>query len=94
MLKTASQNYTKYHWGVDPDKLILLDKRIIIPSNLIMLGVLKGVLYQTTKKGDNPNTVYMHTFKDPCPYLASDEKMRNLYIIGGSYKIEPRGIVN
>ena len=93
-IENANKEYEKYHWGLAPDSLVVLDKRIIIPSTLVMLGVLRGVLYQTTKKGDNPNTVYLHTFKDPCPYLTADAKMRNLYMVGGSYKIEPRGIVD
>jgi len=93
-LKKATTNYNRYHWGRNPDQLILIDKRIIIPSNLVELGILRGVLYQTSKKGDPDNTIYIHTFKDPCPYLVCDSDMKNLYIIGGSYKIEDRGIVD
>jgi len=93
-IKTAINRYSDYHWGKAPDKIELIDKRILIPDTLVVLGVLRGLLYQTTKRGDPSNTIYIHAHKKPYPYLCSDVEMKNLYIIGGSYKIEDRGIVD
>lgn len=93
-LAEAEKKYKGFHWGGIPDEVHLLEGRIIIPDTLVVLGVLRGLIYQTSKNGDPSETFYIHAHKMPCPFLCCDIKEKDLYIIGGSYKIEDRGIID
>jgi hypothetical protein len=67
-----------------------------IPAKLVQLGTLEAVTY-STRKGGERLADYIHRFGEEGgkkPTLAADPSSRKLHIVGGSYKIEPRGIVD
>jgi hypothetical protein len=67
-----------------------------VPEVLTEIGELEAVTY-ATKKGKEPITSYTHDFGEEGgkrPRLTYDPKARKLHIVGGSYKIEDRGIVD
>jgi hypothetical protein len=60
-----------------------------IPDVLVDMGALRGVVY-TKDLGDAKRT-YIH-FMDDAPRLMCDPEGRQLYVLGGSYRITRRGI--
>lgn len=77
-----------------PTKVMPLDiDSRTIPAVLARLGELKGVIYISDKWGDGKQS-YIHNFKaSDRPILATDSDGTHLYILGGSYRIKPEGIV-
>jgi hypothetical protein len=59
---------------------------------LAPLGELRGVIYRPYRgfTGEAPRN-YVHFFDQP-PMLAADAAGRRLYILGGRYRLTPRGI--
>lgn len=64
----------------------------LVRSRLAPVGELRGVIYRPygTFNGEAPKN-YVHFFQQP-PVLATDPAGRRLYIIGGRYRLTPRGI--
>ncbi|HTP98179.1 MAG TPA: hypothetical protein VMN56_02555 [Casimicrobiaceae bacterium] len=60
-----------------------------IPSVLVDLGALRGVVY--TKDHGRARRTYIHFMEDP-PRLLCDAGGRRLYVHGGSYRVTQRGI--
>lgn len=83
------------HWGIPARKAT----RVRVPhvgGALAQLGTLEAVEYSTNKKGDGQST-YRHEFGEDGgrkPKLAVDPTSRDLHIVGGSYLVERRGIVD
>ena len=92
-LERCLEEYEKFHWGIPP-KEVLVFKVKRIPKVVYVLGKLYAVIYDTIKGGDRKPTLYIHPFDSPKPYLVSDAEGRQLYIVGGRYRVEPRGIVH
>lgn len=91
----AAQLYRELHWGIKPRRLrkVRVARR---PKALAELGRLESVTYATHKRGDGPSS-YTHEFGEEGgrrPSLAVDTKNKRLHIVGGSYRVEPRGIVD
>jgi hypothetical protein len=86
--------YEEAHWGLPSHGSSSLD--VGDPRRnrkLVSYGALVSVVY-LTKKGDDPAlTEYEHKFKGPLPLLAFGSKDGKLYIAGGGYVCEDRGIV-
>ena len=61
------------------------------PPVLVQLGRLKGVIYSSDKGEGNRVRTYIHFMETP-PLLASDPAGRQLYVIGGNYRVTERGI--
>ena len=61
----------------------------VLPEVLVDLGALRGVVY-TRDHGDARRT-YIHFMDDP-PRLLCDTDGRQLYVLGGSYRVTRRGI--
>lgn len=92
-LDAAERAYREFHWGDEPDATIEAEIPRIRPGDVLpVLGELVRVDYQARKAGDL--ATWWHPFKAPRPLLAStcDAEPR-LVIVGGGYRIEPRGIV-
>jgi hypothetical protein len=86
--------YKGSHWGLEPTT----DAKRDVPepgdnAKLIGLGELVSVTYRTKKKGDRRDTDYVHKFEKTRPVLAYGDKDGRLFIAGGDYKVEARGIV-
>lgn len=93
--KVAADLVDDLHWGIPARK----ETRVRVPhvgGALAELGQLVAVEYATTKKGDGYST-YRHEFGEDGgrkPRLAVDPRTRDLHIVGGSYRVERRGIVD
>jgi len=91
----ASALWEDLHWGLRPRQRLSV-RRPNIGRALTALGRLEAVEYSTNKKGDGPS-VYRHEFGEDGgrkPHLAVDPASRDLHIVGGSYRVERRGIVD
>lgn len=62
----------------------------LMPSVVVEIGRLAGLVYRSSKWVGRPRT-YIHFMDDP-PRLVSDVTGRRLFIVGGSYRVTPRGI--
>ncbi len=62
----------------------------VIPPVVIQLGELVGVIYRAAKGGVGPRT-YVH-FMETRPRLVAAPDGRQLYIVGGRYRVTGRGI--
>jgi hypothetical protein len=60
-----------------------------IPQVLVDMGALRGVVY--TKDHGKAKRTFIHFMDDP-PRLLCDAKGRQLYVLGGSYRVTRRGI--
>ncbi len=64
-----------------------------MPKSVMVIGVLTGVEYTTTRKGKAE--LYRHEFSAGSrPFLCADGKNGQLFIIEGRYKVTARGIVD
>ena len=93
--KRAADLFRELHWGIPAKKSVRARKPHAGPA-LADLGELVAVEYSTNKKGDGPS-VYHHSFGEEGgrkPRLAVDPESRDLHIVGGSYTVEERGIVD
>lgn len=62
----------------------------LMPPVVLEIGRLAGLVYRSNKWVGRPRT-YIHVMDDP-PRLVSDVTGRRLFIVGGSYRVTPRGI--
>lgn len=62
----------------------------LMPPVVIEIGRLAGLVYRSSKWVGHPRT-YIHFMDDP-PRLVADVTGRRLFIVGGNYRVTPRGI--
>jgi hypothetical protein len=63
----------------------------MIPNVLVKLGQLRGVIYSSDKEQCGRPRTFIHFMETP-PLLASDADGKQLYIVGGKYRVTSRGI--
>lgn len=91
----ARERYRGFHWGRGPRKAVRVATSPR-PGELVELGKLEAVTYSTTK-GDEGFEHYEHAFGEDGgkkPVLAMDPDTDRLHVVGGSYRVEDRGIVD
>lgn len=62
-----------------------------MPPVVVELGELVGLVYRSDKGRPGRWQPYIHLMQDP-PRLVSNVQGTQLYIVGGSYRVTPRGI--
>jgi hypothetical protein len=62
-----------------------------IPNVLVHLGSLKAVIYRSDKGSLGRPKTYIHFMETP-PQLTCNPEGTQMYIIGGRYRVTPRGI--
>jgi hypothetical protein len=95
-LERARSFSKKFHWGLEPAPKAKRARVPHAPRALTTLGRLKTVVYATEKAGDGWSE-YEHDFGEDggrVPELAVDVDTGKLHIVGGSYRVEERGIVD
>jgi hypothetical protein len=75
--------------GFAPPRVAIRRVDRTIPEVLVDMGALRGVVY--TKDLGGTKRTYIHFMDDP-PRLMCDAEGRQLYVLGGSYRITRRGI--
>jgi hypothetical protein len=65
--------------------------RRVVPRLLVHLGRLRGLIYTSDRGRRGRERTYIH-FMETAPRLACDPRGTQLYILGGSYRVTPRGI--
>ena len=74
-----------------PDRVRRVAHGRVMPPVVVELGRLVGLIYRSDKwQAGRPRT-YIHIMRDP-PSLASDIQGRQLFLVGGSYRVTPGGI--
>jgi hypothetical protein len=63
----------------------------LMPPVVVELGELVGLIYRSDKGQPGRPQIYIHRMEDP-PRLVSNIEGTQLYIVGGSYHVTPRGI--
>ncbi len=63
----------------------------VIPPVVVQLGDLVGLIYRSDKWLPGHPRTYIHFMQDP-PRLTSDVAGRRLFVVGGTYRVTPRGI--
>lgn len=74
-----------------PSCVRVVDHFRVIPPIVVELGELVGLMYRSDKGQPGQPRTYIHRMEDP-PRLVSNIKGTQLYIVGGSYQVTPRGI--
>jgi len=82
--------FSRFH-RLSPDRILRIRCRRIIPRVLVQLGRLRGVIYSAEKGCRGRPKTYIHFMRRP-PLLACDARGRQMFILGGRYRITPRGI--
>lgn len=90
-IRAARRDFKAFHWGNKSTEILAASVPDIRPGDvLVVLGELATVEYDTAK-GDEDGR-YVHPFEDDRPLLCCTKEGR-LVIVGGSYRVTPRGIV-
>jgi len=88
--KEARREYERVHWG-DKGTRPSIPGRVFAGGRVRIIGTIRSVVYTTQKGGDADLTDYDHAFEGERPVLGKSDGL--FVILGGSYRVEPRGIV-
>lgn len=86
----AARLFRRYHC-FDPSGVVLATHDRVIPPLLVHLGWLRGLIYQSDRGSPGTSKSFVHFMKSP-PRLACDPDGRQLYLVGGRYRVTRRGI--
>ena len=89
-LHTARQLFERFHSFAPPHTLRRPCRRLM-PKVLVNLGELRGLIYSSDKEQCGRPRTFIHFMETP-PLLASDATGKQLYIVGGNYRVTSRGI--
>ena len=88
--KSARSLFDEFH-SFPPLEVIREPCRRVIPKVLVHIGELRGLIYSSDKGRKGRPQTYIHFMEEP-PRIACDPEGKQLYIIGGNYKVTARGI--
>jgi hypothetical protein len=74
-----------------PPSLVHCRCRRVIPRVLVNLGELRGLIYRSDRGQRGCPRTFIHFMEKPAT-LACNPSGRQLYILGGSYRVTRRGI--
>lgn len=74
-----------------PTRAIIVRHPRVMPPVVVQVGALVGVIYRTDREGPGSPRNYVHFMKDP-PTLTSSLDGTRMFIVGGRYRVTPRGI--
>ena len=89
-LRSATKLFRQFHCFAPPEVIIEPCNRIL-PKVLVNLGELRGLIYRSDKWNRGRPQTYIH-FMDTPPRLTCDPEGKQLYIVGGNYRVTRRGI--
>ena len=88
--KTAQELFERFH-SFAPPKTLRRQYPRLMPKVLVNLGELRGLIYRSDKEQCGRPRTFIHFMETP-PLLASDPEGKQLYIVGGNYRVTARGI--
>ena len=65
--------------------------RRLVPPVLMHVGELRGLIYRSDRGRCGMPRTFIHFLRTPAR-LACDPEGRQLYVLGGDYRVTPRGI--
>jgi hypothetical protein len=71
--------------------IVMIQHSRVIPPVVVELGELVGLIYRSDKDQPGQPQTYIHFMEEP-PRLVSNIEGKQLYIVGGSYRVTPQGI--
>ena len=86
----ARELFQRFHC-FSPQRLIRLHQDRTIPKVLAHVGELRGLIYRSDRGQRGQPRTFVHFFQNS-PLLASDPRGKQLHILGGNYRVSPRGI--
>lgn len=89
-VRNGAELFEMFH-RFKPSKLVRRGCHRMIPNVLVEVGRLKAVIYSSDRGQRGVPRTYIHFMRMP-PTLACDVAGKQLYIIGGRYRIGRRGI--
>jgi hypothetical protein len=89
-LEPARQLFERFH-SFPPDRDLRRRCRRLMPKVLVNLGELRGLIYRSDKEQCGRPRTFIHFMETP-PLLATDASGKQLYIVGGNYRVTSRGI--
>lgn len=89
-LRAGCRRFAVFH-RFPADKVFRAWCRRVIPKVLVHLGRLRALVYSSDRGARGCPKTYIH-FMETHPQLACDPAGRQLYILGGRYRITERGI--
>src|SRR5262245_7112226 len=77
--------------GFEPSRVLHVRHPRVIPPLVVELGELVGLMYRSGKGRPGQPLTYIHRMENP-PHIVSEVAGTQLYVVGGSYRVTPRGI--
>ena len=74
-----------------PSSIVIVRQSRVIPPVVVDLGELVGLIYRSDKARPGHPQTYIHFMEEP-PRLVSNVEGRQLYFVGGSYRVTQHGI--
>ena len=91
-MKNADKAYTDWHQFEADRELIIEIDNFKLSDQFIRLGTLPEIAYKSDKWQKGNPVEYLHKFGRKKPYLLAHPTARIMLIVGGGWKITPRGI--
>jgi len=89
-LPSAWRTFEQFHC-FQPRQIDRVPLTRVIPKVLVQLGELRGLIYRSDRGQRGRSRTFVHFLESPTA-LACDPSGRQLYIVGGNYRVTPRGI--
>jgi len=89
-LEHARRLFEEFH-SFAPPRVIRSECRRSMPRVVVKLGELRGLIYSSDKAQCGRPRTFIH-FMETRPTLACDPDGKQLYILGGNYRVTNRGI--
>lgn len=72
-------------------KIVRKSCQRIMPELLVHLGELRGLIYKSNRQKHGQSQTFIHFMESPVQ-LACDSTGKQLYLLGGNYRVTRRGI--
>lgn len=89
-LRQGAALYRRFH-QFDPERTVCVAHYRVMPPVVVQVGDLVGLMYRSDKWQRGRPRTYIHRLTSP-PRLVSNVDGTQLYLVGGSYRITPRGV--
>jgi len=89
-VKAASRLFERFH-RFAPEEVTRIRCSRMIPPVLMRVGELRGLIYRSDRGQCGSPRTFIHFMRTPAT-LACDPQGRQLYVMGGRYRVTRKGI--